>query len=98
MSWCAVRVAARSAPPHGDRPTALFLERLNCLHRIGTGEARVSLDYLERLREDQLRYLLPDPRELELSHVELGNARGRGGVAFFGGLPEGHYLVEASSE
>ena len=32
---------------YGDRPTVLFLERLKRLHRIGTGEARVSLDCLE---------------------------------------------------
>src|SRR3954463_15084533 len=83
---------------HGDRPAVLFLERSNGLNRIGTGEARVSLDCLERLREDQLRQLLPDPRELHLGYVELGNVRERQGVAFFGGLPEGHYLVEATSE
>ena len=40
---------------YGDRATVLFLERLNGLHRVGTGEARVSLDCRERLREDQLR-------------------------------------------
>ena len=40
---------------HGDRPTVLFLERLNRLHGIGAGEARISLDCLERLREDELR-------------------------------------------
>src|SRR5215211_2000903 len=40
---------------NGDRPTVLFLERLDRLHGIAAGEARVSLDCLERLREDELR-------------------------------------------
>ena len=77
MSLCA---RGEVCAADGDRPTVPFLERLNRLHRIGTGEARVSLDCLERLREDELRQLIPDPRELELGYVELGNARGAEGL------------------
>ena len=65
---------------YGDRPTVFFLERLNRLHRISAGQMRISLDCIERLREDQLWQLLPDARELDLGEVELGEAREHGGL------------------
>jgi hypothetical protein len=80
----------RGAADRDVRPR-LFLQLEHLFDRILARQPGVALDPLERLRVDDLRQRLPDPRELK-------RVLRCGRVPLLGGLPVGHDLVEAPPE